>query len=64
MKNGGKGRSPPRVCWCFTMKADCQDRDNEDAFNTQAEWIVGQLIDHCEKYVFQLECSPTTGYYP
>lgn len=45
------------------MKADCQDRDNEDAFNTQAEWLIGQLIDHCEKYVFQLECSPTTGYY-
>lgn len=60
--HGGKGRSPIRVCWVFTAKAECQDKDQIDSLMQEADELCGQLVDQCEKYAFQLEAAPTTGY--
>lgn len=62
--HGGEGRKTGirRIGWCFTLKAICQDKNDEEAINKEAEWLIGQMIDHCEKYAFQLESAPTTGY--
>lgn len=45
----------------FTLQSECQDRTKEDDLYQEGEWLVGQIIDFCKCYVFQLESAPTTG---
>lgn len=61
--NGGVGRKSgqARKGWCFTLKALCDPKDSVSIEN-EALWIIGQLIDHCALYAFQLESAPDTGY--
>ena len=57
-KHGGKGRkqNPSRVCWVFRCNID------EGDIEQQGDELAGKLIPCCEKYAFQAESAPTTGY--
>lgn len=55
-----------RVRWVFTLKA-VQDVVGEDPLDdedreAEAQFLVAQLDPACEKFAFQLETAPTTGY--
>lgn len=50
-----------RVGWCFTLKALCDPKD-PSSIEAEALWIIGQLVDYCSLYAFQLESAPDTGY--
>ena len=58
-KNGGEGRKTGirRVCWTF--RASIAEDPSVEA---QAEELCAKLADTCEKYAFQAEAAPTTGY--
>lgn len=58
-KNGGEGRKTGirRVCWTF--RASIAEDPSVEA---QAEELCAKLADTCEKYAFQAESAPTTGY--
>ena len=56
-KNGGAGRSIKRICWTF--RASIKDTSS---IEEQADELCAKLIETCEKYAFQAECAPTTGY--
>jgi len=52
-----------RIRWVFTHQ--CEDEDGEadlDTFRSiQAERLIGAMIDHVDKFAFQMESAPTTG---
>lgn len=61
--SGGPGRqqSPARKNYVFTLHSEA-DIENEEDVEQEALWLIGQLVDHCSLFAFQLERAPTTGY--
>lgn len=47
--------------WVFRLSAQCNPDDEED-IESEATWLIGQLIDHVKIFAFQLESAPETGY--
>lgn len=56
--NGGSGRkrTPARISWVFRCSIE------EGDIEQQGDELAGKLIECCEKYAFQAESAPTTGY--
>jgi hypothetical protein len=50
-----------RIRWVFRCNAD-PEATTEDTQEIDACRLIGDLIDHSDKFVFQLESAPTTGY--
>lgn len=52
-----------RIRWCFRASLGFDAADlSDDAIEEEATRLYGELIQHCEIFIFQLESAPTTGY--
>lgn len=54
-------KQPIRIRWCFTHQLERGIELDENAVDEEASFLMGQLLDHSDCFVFQLEMSPTTG---
>ncbi|QMW69037.1 replication-associated protein [Crucivirus-534] len=52
-----------RIRWVFRSNAQqLMVIDDEETRSNEAAQLIGKMIDHVDKFAFQLESAPTTGY--